>query len=130
MKRLLFLAVGLLVLRGECSAQVSGNAAYSQPYGKVRPDQNERDKRLLSQSEMPPGSNTMFIDASVLINVPADEFVAVFAVSLEGVTPVECGQKMDAILNQFVGSLKALGVSSNDVFVDFIAQEKIYGYHV
>jgi len=54
----------------------------------------------------------------------------VFAVSQEGVTPVECGQKMDAILNQFVGSLRTLGVSSNDVFVDFIAQEKIYGYHV
>ena len=130
MKILLFLALSLLVLRSECSAQVSGNIAYSQPYGKMRPDQNERDKRLLPQSELPPGSNTMFIDASVLMNVPADEFVAVFAVSQEAVSPVECGQKMDAVLNQFISSLKSLGVRSNDVFVDFIAQDKIYGYQV
>jgi uncharacterized protein YggE len=130
MKIFLLLALSLLALRSECFAQVSGNIAYSQPYGKLRPDQNERDKRLLPQSEMPPGSNTMFLDASVLMNVPADEFVAVFAVSQEGVTPVECNQKMDAVLNQFIGSLKPLGVGSNDVFVDFIAQEKIYNYQV
>ena len=130
MKISLLLALGLLVQSTECFSQVSGNMAYSQPYGKLRPAQNERDKRLLPQSEMPPGSNSMFVEASVLMNVLADEYVAVFAVAQEGATPVECNQKMDAVLRQFTDALKPLGIASNDLFVDFIAQEKIYEYHV
>jgi uncharacterized protein YggE len=130
MKTYLLLALGLLLQSSQCFAQASGNIAYSQPYGKLRPEQNERDKRLPPQSEAPPGSNTMFLDASVLMNVLADEYVAVFAVSQEGETPVDCNQKMDAVLKQFLDALKPLGIASNDLCVDFIAQEKIYDYHV
>jgi uncharacterized protein YggE len=130
MKISLLLALSLLVRSSECFAQVIGNSAYAAPDGKLRPEQNERDKRVLSQTELPPGSNTMFIEASVLINVPADEYVAVFAVSQVGQTPAECNQKMDAVLKQLIASLKPLGIADKDVFVDFIAQEKIYGFHV
>ena len=130
MRIALLLALGLVVQSFECFAQVSGNIAYSQPYGKLRPEQNERDKRLLPQGELPPGTNTIFIEASVLMNVPADEYVAVFAVSQEAETPADCGQKMDAVLKQFIDALKPLGIGGNDLFVDFVAQEKIYGYHV
>jgi len=130
MKTFLLLTASLLVLGGDGFAQVSGNAAYSESYGKLRPEQNERDKRLLPPGDLPPGTNTMFIEASVLINVPADEYVAVFAVSQAGEAPAECNQKMDAVLKQFLDALKPLGIAGKDVFVDFIAQEKIYGYHL
>jgi uncharacterized protein YggE len=130
MKISLLLALGLMTQSIGCFAQISGNIAYSQPYGKSRPEQNERDKRLLSPSEMPPGSHSMFIEASVLMNVPADEYVAVFAVSQEGDTPAECNQKMDAVLKKFTDALKPLGIGANDLFADFIAQEKIYQYRV
>jgi uncharacterized protein YggE len=130
MKITLLLAFGLLVWSGECFAQVSGNIAYAQPYGKVRPEQNERDKRTLAQSEMPLGTNAIFVEASVLMNVFADEYLAVFAVSQEGKSPLECNQQMDAVLRQFTEGLKPLGIGSNDLFADFIAQEKIYDYHI
>ncbi|HXR08295.1 MAG TPA: SIMPL domain-containing protein [Candidatus Acidoferrum sp.] len=130
MKTSLLLALGLLAQSSDCFSQASGNMAYGQPYGKLRPEQNERDKRLLQPGELPPGSNTMFVEASVLMNVLADEYVAVFAVAQEGATPVECHQKMDAVLKQFMDALKPLGIASNDLFVDFIAQEKIYEYRV
>jgi hypothetical protein len=71
-------------------AQASGNIAYSQPYGNTRPAQNERNKRVLAAAELPPGSNTMFLDASVLLNTKADEYVAVFGLSQEGATVQEC----------------------------------------
>src|SRR5271155_406730 len=105
MKIFLLLALSLLVQSSECFAQTSGNIAYSQSYGKLRPEQNERDKRLPPQSEAPPGSNSMFLEASVLMNVLADEYLAVFAVSQEGKTPIECNQKMDAVLKQFIDAL-------------------------
>jgi uncharacterized protein YggE len=72
----------------------------------------------------------MFLDASVLMNVKADEYVAAFGVSQEGATVAECHQKMDAALDAFTGELKQLGVGSADIFVDFAAQNKIYGYQV
>lgn len=123
----LLLVLGLAVQSFESVAQTGGNVVYAQPYGKLRPEQNERDKR---QPETAPGSNSMFLDASVLINTPADEYVAVFAVAQEGDTPLDCSQKIDAVLKQFSSALKPLGITSNDWFVDFIAQEKIYGYQV
>ena len=119
------LVLGLLISRENCPAQVSGNIGFSQPYGngRLRPEQSEREKRLPVPNEIPAGSNAMFLDASVLINVPADEFVAVFGLAQSGETPVACLQKMDAVLQQFGEALKPLGIGSNDVFVDFIAQE-------
>jgi uncharacterized protein YggE len=37
---------------------------------------------------------------------------------------------MDAIVSEFSGQLKQLGITSDDVFVDFAAQNKIYGFQV
>jgi uncharacterized protein YggE len=37
---------------------------------------------------------------------------------------------MDATLKTFTDEIKALGIAGNDVFVDFIAQHKIYGFDV
>src|SRR6185369_8907650 len=69
-------------------------------------------------------------DASVLMNVKADEYVAVFGVLQEGATVAECNQKMDATVADFSADLKQLGISGDDVFVDFAAQNKIYGFQV
>ena len=102
-------------------AQASGNIGYSQAYGKTRPDQNERTKRVLAPAELPPGSNTMFLEASVLLNAKADEYVAVFGLSQEGVTVLECNQKMDAVVQEFSAALKPLGIGGDDLFVDFVA---------
>ena len=129
MKLSVLLSLGLVLRSLTCLAQTSGNIAFAQPYGKFRPEQVERDKRLLPQSDVPPGANTMFLDASVLMNVLADEYVAVFAVAQEGETSLDCSQKMDAVLQQFHDALKPLGIAAEDVCVDFIAQEKTYGYH-
>ena len=115
---------------GACFAQVSGNIAYSQSGGKARAEQNERVKRTPAPGEAPPTATTMFLDAGVLMNVKADEYVATFGVSEEGATVAECHEKMDATLSAFTGELKRLGIAAADVFVDFAAQNKIYGYEV
>jgi uncharacterized protein YggE len=130
MKLAILLPLLLTVLTGLGFAQASGNISYSQPYGKTRPEQNERNKRVLAPAELPPGSNTMFLEASVLMNARADEYVAVFGLAQEGVTVLECNQKMDAVVQEFSAVLKPLGIGGADLFVDFVAQNKIYGYRV
>ena len=130
MKRILLVSLSALALHSVCLAQVSGNSAYSQSGGNVRAKQNERSKHVLQQGEMPPGPNSMFVEASVLMNVKADEYVAVFGVMQEGQTVAECNQKMDSTVAEFSGDLKQLGINADDVFVDLAAQNKIYGFQV
>lgn len=130
MKRL-FLAVAILIVRPAlCRAQVGGNIGYAQAGGRARAEQNERNKRVLSREELPPTSTSMFVEASVLMNVKAEEYVAVFGITQEGSTLAECLQKMDATLTTFSDQLKPLGIGGNDLFVDFVAQNKIYGFEV
>lgn len=113
-----------------CSGQVSGNIGFSQAGGKAKAEQSERAKRVLTKEELPPTDGSTFVEANVLMNVKADEYMAVFGVMQEGPTVAECNQKMDATLKQFTGELKSLGISGDDLFVDFITQNKIYGFEV
>jgi uncharacterized protein YggE len=126
----LSLAVLVISLNtGVCLAQASGNVGYGQTGGNAKARQNERNKRVLAQGEMPP-ANSMFIEASVLINVKADEHVATFGLTQEGLTVAECNQKLDATINEFASELRQLDITREDYFVDFAAQNKIYGYQV
>jgi uncharacterized protein YggE len=72
----------------------------------------------------------MFVEANVLMNVKADEYLAVFGVMQEGETVAECIEKMDALIQEFSEALAQLGVAEDDLFVDFVAQNKIYGFEV
>ena len=129
MRRFFLILLTVIALPVFCLAQASGNAAYSQSGGSGRAKQNERNKHIVQQGEQPPTSG-MFVDASVLMNVKADEYVAVFGVLQEGATVAECNQKMDATVADFSTDLKQLGIRNDDVFVDFAAQNKIYGFQV
>jgi uncharacterized protein YggE len=111
-------------------AQVGGNVGYGQAGGRARADQNERAKRPLTREEMPPTDATMFVDASVLMNVRADEFVATFGVAEEAETVELCQARMDATIAALTEAFKPLGVGPGDLFVDFTAQTKVYGYKV
>lgn len=130
MKKTIILFLIIAATGSFCFGQASGNIGYSQAYGKTRAEQNERSKRVLLPAEMPPGSNTIFLEASVLMNVLAEEYVAVFGLSQESPTVAECNQKMDALIQSFSENLKPLGIGSNDFFVDFAVQNQVYGYRV
>jgi uncharacterized protein YggE len=125
---LLLACVGLVA--GGAGAQTSGNIGYGQKGGKAKAELNERNQRVLTDQDLPPSDNAMFVDADVLMNVKADEFVAVFGVSQEGASVEEANAKMDAVVKEFTGALKGLHLRESDVYVDFITQPKIYGYEL
>lgn len=120
-----------LLLTSAAKAQVGGGSAvFAQSGGRARAEQAERAKRTLGQYDLPPTATSNFVDASVLMNVKADEYVAVFAVSRDGKNTEECAQKLDAALKPFLESLTTLGVKPENVFVDYIAQSKTYGFEL
>src|ERR1051326_3870650 len=124
-----FLALLILIVSASgCFAQASGNISYSQSGGNARAQQNEHNKHVIGPTEVPPSATTMFIEASVLMNVKADEHIAVFGVNQECVTVPECNQQMDATIAAFTAELQRLGIGKDDIFVDFAAQNKIYSF--
>ena len=109
--------------------QTSGNIGYSQSSGSSRARQAERNKRVPLPGEPHP-SDGMFLEASVLMNVLADEYVAVFGVSQECVTVAECSQKIDAVIAEFTTAVQQLGIGRNDTNVDFVGQNRTYDYKI
>src|SRR5262249_19849299 len=89
---------------------------------------NERNKRAVAQGDQPATTTGMFVEASVMMNVKADEYVAVFGIAQECTAAPECNQKMDGTISEFTGNLQQMGVGANDIFVDFVTQNRIYGY--
>ncbi|MDB5391361.1 MAG: hypothetical protein JWM11_7007 [Planctomycetaceae bacterium] len=131
MKNLRFVVLAFVLFSPRLGlSQVSGNLAFSQSGAKARAEQREQNKRLISEKALPPTGTTTFVEADVLMNVKADEFVAVFGLVQDGATVEECGQKMDATVKEFTASLQALKVDSKDLFLDFVTQTKIYGFEV
>ncbi len=128
MVRAFTMALAIIAYCSLAIAQSSGNAVYSQSgaNGSTIAKQNERNKRTPVQGEVQPDG--MFLEANVLMNVLADEYVAVFGVSQECVTVVECSQKIDALISEFSKAVQQMGISGNDVTVDFATQSKIYEY--
>ena len=127
MKRAFLLLLCLTVPAAVCRAQASGNVAYSQqgrPAGQA--EQRELNKRVQDTGS----SSALLVDAAVLSNVRADEHVAVFGVMQECTVVPECTQKVDAAVAEFTAGLRGLGVAAEDVFVDFTAQNRIYGYEL
>ncbi len=125
-----FVLTLFLVCPSLCRAQVSGNLAYSESGAKGRAEQRERNKHSLPEPERPPSGTSTFVDADVLMNVKADEFIAVFGISQEGETVAECGQKMEAVVKEFTDALKAMKIGGDDLFLDFVTQTNIYGFEL
>jgi uncharacterized protein YggE len=125
MKRVLFLLLCVTAPAAVCRAQASGNVAYSQ---QGRQSERAEQRELAKRNQVDASGNSLVVDASVLMNVRADEHVAVFGVMQECAAVPECTQKVDAMVADFTAGLGQLGVAAGDVFVDFAAQNKIYGY--
>lgn len=123
------LLLSSIALSMSASAQIAGGAG---AYGNARPGlalAQELAKRA-SQNLVPPDANSFFVDASVLINVKADEYVAVFGISQEGIDIKAARTKVDGMAEQFTKALSSTGIKKEDIYVDFISQNRVYGFNV
>ncbi len=122
----LFSILSLAALALSGMAQVGGGSA---AYGGQRGQSGAEAARAseLAKRNFPLGDGRFF-DASILMNVEADEYVAVFGINQEGKTLEEAQRKMDSSVKAFTASLQQLKVAPTDYHLDFVAQNRIYGY--
>jgi uncharacterized protein YggE len=103
-------------------AQEAGNIVY----GGSRRRTSGVTTGNLSGTEAKDATPVAFIEANLLMNVKADEYVAVFALAQEAPTVPETNDKIAAQLREFISALQSLGIKTNDIFVDLIAQNRVY----
>jgi uncharacterized protein YggE len=126
MKKILSLVLMVCACACAAKAQEAGNSVYNSAKRKT----SGVSTGNLAGVDQKDSVQSFFIEANVLMNVKADEYLAVFGLAQEGVTLPDGNKKIDAQINDFIGSLKTLGVKDNDVFVDFITQNRIYDFGV
>jgi uncharacterized protein YggE len=125
MRKASLLIFGLLFFVNlNVSAQESGNRVYgNQGYYNQQKHQPQINSGVLATDK-----RYYSVEASVLMNLKPDAFVAVFGIQQEGANPAESNGKLNTRLAQFNTALSALGVRPEDIFVDFITQNKVYNY--
>lgn len=70
------------------------------------------------------------IEASVLTNLKPDAFVVVFGVNDEAPNAANSNEKVNARIADLLQRIRPLGIDSNDVFIDFITQARVYDFTV
>jgi uncharacterized protein YggE len=118
----------LLYLAATTSAftQVSGNVEFEKSNDNY--SYSSRSSSSASYDKMYLSDTTILIPASVIMNVKADEFVAVWAVKEESKTISQCITKIDNRISSFILGMKKSGVTEPDIDVDFISEHPIYDY--
>ncbi len=125
-KKLIVLAIisFIAVSQSALHAQVSGNRIYQ--------FQNRNQRSVATHGSrfenICLNDSTLQITAKILMNVVADEYIAVFGVSQEGLTSSECNSSINQRINGFKEHLKEFEVLEDDVYVDMITQNVVYDH--
>jgi uncharacterized protein YggE len=124
MKRVLLLVV-LCSCVNVVFAQESGNRIYGNRgyYNQQRRQPLTNTGNLLGQS-----GYVYAIEASVLTNLKPDAFVAVFGINEEAIGAAASNQKVNAKAAELARVMSTLGIGADDIFVDFITQNRVYDY--
>jgi uncharacterized protein YggE len=123
MRRAFLLLVSLCFALTVCG-QESGNRIYGNNGYYQQRRQPQTNSGTLT------GNYGWGIEASVLTNLQPDAFVAVFGVNEEAIASAASNEKVNAKIAVFAEKIAPLGIVRNDIFVDFITQNRVYDFTV
>jgi hypothetical protein len=141
---LVLLAIGSI----QAFSQAAGNTIYAAPAPAAAEDYSgsyDQAAKSRARTYQPvynyvyanPEANAVILNDSVielsvkaLMNEEANSYVAVFGVSQIAASLDSCNQLMNERINGFISRLTALGISRNDIYVDFISQVPVFEYEV
>lgn len=129
MKKSFFVVVFLLAVV-MCSGQAAGNWYLNQMSVSKGADMNYEESYYQAQQSYSytgmVDDSTYIVSASVLYNAPADEYVIVLGTSQIGETLESTHDLLNKRISNFLSTLKLIGITESDVYVDFISQYPIF----
>lgn len=103
-------------------AQISGNHAYRNQNNQYA----DNSKQPTETTSMYSTDSTLVITAKVLLNKKADYYVLTVGVSQSGKTVIEANKKLNTRVQNITQKLKKLDIASKDIYIDFVAEIKLY----
>lgn len=127
MKKAFLIFSLLFFVNSVCSAQDAGNRVYGN-----RNSQNNKRQPAMNSDNLRTGNDRIdyAIEANVLLNLKPDSFVTVFGVAQEAKNAEESNNKVNLQIDGFLKNLSGLGISKNDIYIDFITQNRVYDFEV
>ena len=119
----------LLILSLFAVVTASGQESGNRIYGNNGYYQQKRHLQT-NTGTLGNSSEGYSIEASVLTNLKPDAFVVVFGVNDEGANAATSNEKVNARIANLIQRMKSLGIDSQDVFIDFISQNRVYDFTV
>jgi len=74
------------------------------------------------------GKNSLTFDVSVLMHAPSTNYMITLGLNEEAENAKICNQKINKRIDGFLTAIRKLGIRKDDVYIDFITQNKIYDY--
>lgn len=74
------------------------------------------------------GDSAIIISSSVLINIQPEKYSITFGLGQVATTPLQAGKLMNEKVQKFRDRLKKMDIAENDMYTDFVSQNKIYDY--
>ncbi|MBW8359090.1 MAG: SIMPL domain-containing protein [Weeksellaceae bacterium] len=106
------------------TSQISGNSVYGQK------NNSERHSVFNQNPGFSITDNTLTVHVNVLQNQKADKFRIVLGVTEESESVSKSLEKINTRVKNFNLGLTKSGIRKEDIFVDFISQNRIYDYDV
>lgn len=124
MKKCVLLFVSLLTAvtayGQESGNRIYGNAGYYQ----------QKRHLQINTGNLGNSNEGYSIEASVVTNLKPDAFVVVFGVNDEAPNAATSNEKVNNKIGNLIQKIKGLGIDANDVYIDFITQNRVYDYTV
>lgn len=124
-----------LLLTGSifCSLNAIAQIAGNEMYGNVNYNQYKNYNSYAQQNPVQQNAvndSTFYLQVKILMNVQADEYIATIAVQQEALTVKECNSKINTRIDNFKKSLSSLGIKNEDIYIDMVAQAKIFDFNI
>ena len=109
-------------------SQVSGNQAFSGSDNGYNNNYKDIASRQIRLNKLYLNDSAFLIEAKILKNVKADNYVAVFGISREAKTVNGCNTLLNDRIRSFISGLKKIGVKDADIYTDLITQTRIFDF--
>lgn len=122
-----WIIVALLLTFSVSQAQISGNQIYG---NNSYNGNNYNQSNLPNNAVVSINDNHLTVTVKLLQNKKADGFVITLGLNEEDETVSGCSKKINARIDGFLDKIKTLGIKKENVYIDFISQNKIYDFEV
>ncbi|TAD98233.1 MAG: DUF541 domain-containing protein [Bacteroidetes bacterium] len=120
----IFCLIPILLFTAEIFAQESGNKYYGNSNYGNNHSQKEVEKANFASNEF------MELEINAMMNVQADEYVAVFNIKQSGNSASEVNDLFEKRYANFLTELQTLGILETDIFLDMVAFVPVFEFSV